>query len=116
MSIKESVPCDKCTLCCQGDAIRLLPDDNHGLYMTERHPILPDELMLAHQENGDCIYLDRDKGCTIHIHRPIMCRTMDCRNVFKKIPVKTFKELRKKGLLNEAVYNRGKELERRKLE
>lgn len=104
------VPCENCTLCCQGDAVRLLPEDDHGLYMKETHPYKVAELVLAHQENGDCIYLDREKGCTIHAHRPIMCRTMDCRNIYRKIPKQKVNDLVNKGLLKQGVYERGKEL------
>lgn len=108
--ISQEVPCDNCTLCCQGDAVRLLPGDNHSLYITEPHPMHSKEKVLAHKENGDCIYLDRAKGCTIHAHRPIMCGTMDCRNIYKLLPVSQVNELLKNGALNSAVYNRGKEL------
>jgi len=107
---RQSVPCDGCTLCCQGDAVRLLPEDNHSLYMTEPHPIGKGQVMLAHAPNGDCIYLDRKKGCTIHSYRPTQCGTMDCRNVYKNIPEGKAKILSSKGLINIEVYNRGKEL------
>ena len=51
----KSVPCDGCTLCCQNDAVRLLPEDNHSLYVTEPHPYFNGEKVLAHQPNGDGI-------------------------------------------------------------
>ena len=107
---RQEVPCGACTLCCQGDAVRLLPQDDHGLYITEPHPLAPSEKILAHKDNGDCIYLDREKGCTIHPHRPIMCGTMDCRNIFKSMNENSLKVLIKNGYLNSAIYNRGKEL------
>lgn len=71
--------CGTCTLCCQNDAVRLLPQDDPEQYQTATHPTKPGALMLAHQANGDCIYLDRAKGCTIHATKPTQCRTMDCR-------------------------------------
>jgi Fe-S-cluster containining protein len=71
--------CGSCTLCCQGDAVRLLPEDDASQYQTEPHPYRSGELMLAHAANGDCIYLDRETGCTIHETKPTQCRAMDCR-------------------------------------
>lgn len=71
--------CGTCTLCCHGDAVRLLPEDDPSQYQTEPHPYKPGELMLAHAQNGDCIYLDRSTGCTIHERKPTQCRSMDCR-------------------------------------
>ena len=106
----SEVPCDGCTLCCQKDAVRLLPQDDLGLYMKENHPLFPGQYMLAHKENGDCLYLDREKGCTIHPFRPTLCRDMDCRNIYKSLTPKKAQKLNDKGMLNEAIYNRGKEL------
>ncbi len=79
MSLGE-VPCNGCTLCCHGDAIRLLGVDDPAQYQTEPHDWMPGHLMLAHKPNGDCIYLG-ESGCTIHERKPQMCREMDCRLV-----------------------------------
>lgn len=78
------VPCGNCTACCQGDAIFLHPEcgDDPKKYQTERYE---GRTILAHAENGDCIYLDREKGCTIHAARPTICREMDCRELLKKL-------------------------------
>lgn len=78
------VPCNGCTLCCQGDAIRLLPGDDPTQYETEPHVHYRDQLMLAHKPNGDCVYLG-ESGCTIHDRSPQMCREMDCRNIRRSI-------------------------------
>jgi Fe-S-cluster containining protein len=51
------VPCNGCTLCCKGDAIRLTEEDNPEEYSTEPHPYISGALVLAHKPNGDCIYL-----------------------------------------------------------
>lgn len=64
----NNVPCGSCFLCCIGDAIMLMPEDNPDLYKTVKHEYRTNQLMLDHQENGDCIYLDRVNGCTIHPH------------------------------------------------
>lgn len=106
-----NVPCDGCTLCCQnGDLLRLLPEDDELLYMTQPHPFMRGEKALAHKENGDCIYLDRKTGCTIHAHRPVMCRTFDCRILYKNTPKVKAKHLVNQGLLSQELFNRGKEL------
>ena len=61
----KEVPCNGCTLCCQGDAVRLQPEDSVTEYRTEPHPYIPGARMLAHKPNGECIYLD-ERGCSIH--------------------------------------------------
>lgn len=103
------VACDGCTLCCKGDAVRLLPGDDIDSYKTERHPRVRSARMLAHKENGDCIYLG-DGGCTIHDRRPQMCRTMDCRLLAAKLPPALARSLIGKKSLQASVYYRGKEL------
>jgi Fe-S-cluster containining protein len=74
----RTVPCGTCNECCRGDAIFLHPEcgDIPSLYECEDYD---GAIILKHQPNGDCIYLDRDKGCTIHGRRPTVCREMDCR-------------------------------------
>ena len=74
-----SVPCNGCRLCCQNDAVRLLPGDRLDLFI-EPHPMLPGQWMIAHKENGDCHYLG-EKGCTIQDNKPKQCQRMDCRPV-----------------------------------
>lgn len=98
------VPCNGCTLCCQGDAIRLLPADDASQYQTVPHDRYPGHLMLDHKPNGDCIYLGAS-GCTIHGHAPLMCREMDCRNVAESI---SYTQARKLGVIH--VYRKGKSL------
>ena len=91
----SDVPCNGCTLCCQSDMVRLLPGDDPALYKTEPQPFAPGQLMLAHKRhNGDCVYLDREKGCTIHSWAPQQCKRMDCRNIARAF---TKKQVRKMG-------------------
>ena len=99
------VPCDGCTRCCRGDAIRLLPGDDANEYITEPHDHYAGQLMLAHKADGDCIYLG-SAGCTIHDRRPLMCREMDCRMIALNF---TFTEARKTRMPI-TVWHRGKEL------
>ena len=76
---RRPVPCAGCTACCQRDAVRLHPahGDDLTAYQTEQ-----DEdgyWCLAHKPNGDCVYLDRAHGCTIHERAPWSCQQFDCR-------------------------------------
>jgi Fe-S-cluster containining protein len=87
------VPCGTCTVCCQSDAIFLHPEcgDDYRKYQVE---IADDgRVMLAHKPNGDCIYLDREKGCTNWADRPTICREMDCREVLQVAGEKKLKRL-----------------------
>ena len=78
-----NVPCNGCVACCSGsrDAIFIHPEcgDDALAYDTQ---IVEGRLALKWRENGDCIYLDREKGCTIHKNRPATCKEFDCRDVF----------------------------------
>ena len=85
-----NVPCDGCTLCCRGDAIRMLPSDDISKYQTIPHDHFKGQLMLAHKANGECIYL-ADYGCTIQGDKPQMCTEMDCRQLAQKIKKKDLK-------------------------
>jgi hypothetical protein len=104
-----AVPCAGCTLCCKGDAIRLLPGDNANNYQTEKHPYVTDALMLAHKPNHDCIYLIPG-GCLIHSTRPQQCREMDCRLIASKINFTQARKHDKSNLLKISVWKKGKEL------
>lgn len=107
--IEDAIPCDGCTLCCHNDMVRLLPGDDKFEYETEPHPVLAGERMLAHKANGDCLYLG-DKGCSIHDHKPQMCREMDCRILAQEITWTHARKLDKSGRLKIIVWKRGKEL------
>lgn len=88
--VHADVPCNGCTLCCHGDAIRILPQDDPAQYQTVPHAHFPGHLMLDHKENGECVYLTRD-GCGIHDSKPTMCREMDCRRIAKTIKKRDLK-------------------------
>lgn len=103
------VPCDGCTLCCQGDAIRLLEEDDPGLYNTEPHSYIPGALMLAHKPNGDCIYLD-ESGCSIHNRAPSLCRAADCRALAFKYNFEMALRLHEVGSIDLRVWDKGNEL------
>lgn len=105
-----TVPCNGCTLCCRGDAIRILPEDDPSRYQTEPHDRMAGHLMLAHKENGDCVYLGA-RGCTIQEDKPLMCKEMDCRRIATSL---SWTQARKMGNFNIVVWKRGKELLRQK--
>lgn len=83
--VTKILPCNGCVACCQGDAIFMHPEDgdDETQYKTEMYN---GRVILAHKPNRDCIYLDRNKGCTIWERRPSVCRGLDCR-VLLKLPV-----------------------------
>ncbi len=103
------VPCNGCSLCCKGDLIRLTINDNPAQYKTEKHPLIPGVLMLAHKENKDCIYL-AENGCSIHGFAPELCRIADCRAIALKYDFNTAMLMHKSGLINILVWDKGKEL------
>jgi len=101
----KPLKCNGCTLCCQGDAIRQLPNDDKTLKWVphERDSNLK---MLDHKPNGDCIYLI-ENGCLLHYtdNKPQQCREMDCRVISQCL---TKNEAKSHGIYK--VYKRGKEL------
>lgn len=62
-------------------------------------------VMLRHQENGDCIYLDRESGCTIYERRPAICREFDCRRFYLKLVEQTSRGERKRMIRNGLISN-----------
>jgi hypothetical protein len=88
--------------------VRLLPEDDASAYLVEPHDSIPGALMLAHQPNGDCVYLDRVRGgCSIYERRPLMCRRMDCRLIAQAL---SFTQARRHPGLPLSVWRRGREL------
>jgi hypothetical protein len=108
LKIKE-VPCNGCTICCQGDAIRLQPEDRVTNYKTEPHPYIQGALMIVHKPNGECIYLN-ENGCSIHDHAPSLCRTADCRSLALQMDFETARHLHTIGRLDIRVWDQGRKL------
>jgi hypothetical protein len=106
--IDTPVPCNGCTLCCRGDAVRLLPNEIER-FQNEPHALFSGLRMLAHQSNGNCVYLGPN-GCAIHDDKPYMCRTMDCRLLAKRLTYTQARKMTKQGRVNMEVWKRGKEL------
>lgn len=88
----RNVPCGTCNECCRGDAIFIHPEcgDDAALYKTEPYK---GRVILQHQPNGDGIYLDRSKGCTIHATRPTICRELDCRTIVGSFSKRDIEEM-----------------------
>ena len=100
----KTTPCNGCVSCCKSDAVGLYPHENMA-YQSEPHAFFPGQRMIAHKENGDCVYLAAS-GCSIHGHAPIKCQTMDCRNIFTKL---TPREAMENGLA--VIWSKGKILQ-----
>jgi len=103
------VPCNGCTLCCQGDAVRLEEEDMAAGYHTELHPYIPGALMIAHKPNGECVYLD-ERGCSIHDNAPSLCRSADCRSVAARFTFENAMQLHRLGRLDIRVWDQGRKL------
>lgn len=102
-------PCGGCRECCRGDAVRILPHEDPSKWQTEPHPYKAGARMLAHVENGDCVYLG-PAGCTIQDDKPQQCYTMDCRRVAAGTPKSAMRRLVSQGAMNPKVFARGLEL------
>ena len=106
-----NVPCDGCTLCCLGDAVRILPHEDPAKWVTEPHFIYKGARMLRHKPDGSCVYL-AERGCSIWDDRPQMCGELDCR-IFAELSFTRARKLAKKGVLRLSVWRRGKDLAKR---
>lgn len=112
---RVEVHCAGCTLCCRNDAIVLHPEcgDDPSQYQTERliNPVTgKPALMLAKASNGDCIYLDRTTGCTIHDHAPVICREFDCAGMYEKIGASRIRKAISAGMFSQEIADRGRKL------
>ena len=104
-----AVPCNGCTLCCHGDAVRILPHEDARRWQTEPHPYMAGALMLAHKPNGDCVYLG-DGGCTRQADKPQQCHEMDCRRIAQAVTKARAKKLDARGGMKIEIWRRGHEL------
>jgi hypothetical protein len=79
------VPCDGCTACCtSAQFVHIGPAETATLSHIPRELLFPaplhprGHLVLGYDEHGHCPMLV-DNRCSIYEHRPIACRTYDCR-------------------------------------
>lgn len=107
--------CGSCTHCCQNHQGIVLAEDL-GDDPAHYEGLLDFKAGLAFlktKPNGDCVFLDRKKGCTAYDLRPTVCRWYDCREDYIKWAAKTRQERRdliKQGVLNPSVQRQGRKL------
>ena len=117
MTDRAIVPCNGCFACCHNDTLVLHPEmgDDATQYETYdiAHPITGEPAKaLRHKPNGDCIYLDRATGCTIHDRAPAICREYDCRKMYQRLLTMNRAERRKlvyRGILSKEQIKAGRE-------
>ena len=86
--VKENgadVPCGECNACCRSSYfIHIRPEETQTLTRIPRKllfaaPLMPKgNVLLGYDEKGHCPMLIDDQ-CSIYEHRPITCRSYDCR-------------------------------------
>jgi Fe-S-cluster containining protein len=81
----SDVPCDGCTACCTSSQFVLIgPDETETLSHIPAELLFPaprlprGNMLLGYDERGHCPMLIDDR-CSIYEHRPLTCRTYDCR-------------------------------------
>jgi Fe-S-cluster containining protein len=79
--------CTRCGHCCSGEPGFVWVDDDDLAALAEHRGETLDEVKalytrmttrgrtLREKSNGDCIFYDRQKGCTVYPVRPPQCRT-----------------------------------------
>lgn len=79
------VPCGDCTACCtSAQFIHITPDETDALAHIPRAVLFPapraprGHVLMGYDENGRCPMLVGG-SCSIYEHRPLTCRTYDCR-------------------------------------
>jgi len=110
--MRNIVPCGDCHLCCRMMTPVLVErGDDPAQYDTALclTPGKEPYLILNRQDNGDCIYLG-EHGCTIHARAPWVCRTFDCRELFKASDRAGRKQAIKRGDMSKEIFDRGREL------
>ena len=80
------VACGDCCACCStAHFVHVGPDEEDALahippeLLFPAPGLPPDHLVLGYDQRGRCPMLDEEGRCTIYGHRPLTCRTYDCR-------------------------------------
>lgn len=70
----------KCTACCRwGKGNTYLHPELAVKEVTRyQHVFFKKIPVMADDGKGNCVYLDKEKGCTIHNNSPAYCRSFDC--------------------------------------
>jgi len=81
----SAVPCNGCRTCCRDQLVPLLEEDepnisHYDVVIHENNGLIVKAL--REKPNGECAHLG-PAGCEIYEHRPIVCRSYDCRKQFK---------------------------------
>ncbi len=81
----SEVPCGTCTACCTSSQfVHIGPDETATLAHIDAELLFPapgrapGHVLLGYDEHGRCPMLV-DGACSIYEHRPVTCRTYDCR-------------------------------------
>ncbi len=81
----SDVPCNGCTACCTSSQfVHIGPDETDALAHIPPELLFPaprlprGHMLLGYDERGRCPMLI-DNRCSIYEHRPVTCRTYDCR-------------------------------------
>ncbi|MEY2444436.1 MAG: uncharacterized protein QOE00_1016 [Ilumatobacteraceae bacterium] len=81
----SDVPCDGCTACCSSSQfIHIGPDESDALAHIPPQLLFPaprlprGHVVMGYDDSGKCPMLV-DEKCSIYAHRPLTCRTYDCR-------------------------------------
>ena len=81
----SDVPCNGCTACCTSSQfVHIGPDETDALAHIPSELLFPaprlprGHMLLGYDERGHCPMLI-DNRCSIYEHRPVTCRTYDCR-------------------------------------
>lgn len=79
--------CTRCGRCCTGEPGYVWVDEKElaAIALLRGEPIeqtrdlatrlVKSRRTLREKANGDCVFFDREKGCTVYLVRPIQCRT-----------------------------------------
>lgn len=104
--IEEPFNCDGCVKCCIGDTIYLHPEcgDKVEDYEVE---FINGRFALKWGDDNSCIYLDKQKGCTIHGRQPYTCRNFSCVKLFEGMAPKKLKYYVKRGNIPAEVAQEG---------
>lgn len=95
--------CGTCSACCKRDLV-YLTDAERGQYA---HEIVVGRAVLARKPDGSCSHLT-SHGCGIYETRPSLCRSFDCRVLFRDTPKMVRRMRVEHNPTMTAVYEAGK--------
>lgn len=106
-----SVPCNGCTLCCHRDMIMLMPEAGDDVDSYEHEirtvPGVGSIATVKKGADGYCIYLGAN-GCTIHDRAPTICKSFDCRDLYRSKTRHERRRLVAKGVCSKEVFDAGR--------